>query len=212
MSSEKLVVFDLDGTLVDTRAFVVDALNTLSEEYGFDYLEEEDVYRLRSTHSVDFLKVLGVSIWKGPFLIRRVQKMLAEKMCAMELVPEMGELLLDLKDRGYTLGVITSNSEKNMSLFFEKYEGKYFDVKQADVFVFGKARALKKMAKKHNFPLQDTFYVGDETRDIRAAKSAGVHVVAVSWGFNTEEILETLDPRCVAEKPDEILHCIEKNV
>lgn len=202
----KLIIFDLDGTLVDTRDFILRALHDLAGEFKYKVPNESDIAELRNTRSIHFLKVLGVPMWKGPRLIKCVQKMLSQEIKNMELVPGLSDTLLDLKKQGHVLGVITSNSQENMNLFFEKYHGVYFDTKSADVFVFGKGRALKKLAKRRGVALSDTYYIGDETRDILAAHAAGVKVVAVSWGFNTRAILEEMQPDFVADTPLDLLN------
>lgn len=53
-------------------------------------------------------------------------------------------------------------------------------------------------------------YIGDETRDVEAAKKVGIEIISVCWGFNYKEILQTLNPNFIVESPEEILPCIRK--
>ena len=205
---KKIVIFDFDGTLVDTKGLIIEALNKLAVPFNFDHLDPEDVCKLRNTRSIDFLKVIGVPLWKGPLLIRRVQKMIRGGIKDLELIPELPEVLNALKDNGYLLAVITSAPEQNVRLFFEKYRGKCFDEKVSDIFVLGKRFAIKKLIKRYSIRPEDACYVGDETRDIVAAKKAGVRAIAVTWGFNTEGILEGTDPDCIVHEPRDILSFI----
>jgi len=200
-----MVVFDMDGTLVDTRTIVVDALNQLAPLFNYDALDQEDVRQLRNTRSIRFLKVLGISLWRAPFLIKKVQKILASKIESLELFEGMEDVLLSLKSKGYILGVATSNSKKNANLFFNKFKGKYFDFRESNILPFTKHRAIKKIARKNKVDLRNIYYVGDETRDILSAKKAGVSVIAVTWGFNDREILESMKPDFIAENPADIL-------
>lgn len=206
---KKLVIFDLDGTLIDTKTFIIDALNKCSIDFHYDDLNEEDIRALRNSRSVDFLRTLHISFWKAPFLIRKIQNMLSRKIESMELVDGLPETLIALKKKGCILAVITSNSQRNMELFFNKYKNTYFDTKRSNVFVFGKHRAIKRLAKENGVALKDTYYVGDETRDIEAAKSVGAKTIAVTWGFNTEHILRMMDPFCLAYEPAQIVTCVE---
>jgi len=201
---KKIIIFDLDGTLVDTRAFVIKSLNELSMSFNYERLDEINIRKLRGTRSIYFLRALGVPIWKGPKLIRCIQKKLSKEIANLSFVPGLSDVLLRLKKDGNTLGVATSNSTKNMNLFFEKYEGRFFDFKKANIFAFGKHRALRRIGKEQGVDLKNIYYVGDETRDIIAAKKAGVHVIAVTWGFNNREILSTLNPDYIADSPEEI--------
>ena len=204
------VIFDMDGTLVDTRSVVIDALNQLAPEFDYDVLDGADVRHLRNTRSINFLKVLGIPLWRAPFLIRGVQNILSKKIDHMDLVPGMSELLLAIKGKDVLLGVATSNSKKNADLFFRKFRGKYFDFRRSHIFPYWKHKALRRIAKKYGVQPDCTYYVGDETRDVLSAKKAGVKVIAVTWGFNSREILETLHPDYIADSPAEILSYFEQ--
>lgn len=56
---------------------------------------------------------------------------------------------------------------------------------------------------------QHTFYIGDETRDIDAAKQNGIHSIGVTWGFNSEKILAQHQPDYIARKPEDLLAIFE---
>src|SRR3989338_5712475 len=124
----KLILFDLDGTLVNTRRFIVNALNDLSRTFCFDHIEPYDERTLRNAKSSEFLHVLGIPFWKAPFLIGIIGKRLESAIDDMQLVEGMPEILSILKKEGYVLGVLTSNNKKNMCAFLKKYHGKYFDI------------------------------------------------------------------------------------
>jgi len=59
--------------------------------------------------------------------------------------------------------------------------------------------------KERNFDPQSVFYVGDETRDVEAARKAGVKTIAVTWGFNGEDILKKQKPDYLARRPEELI-------
>ena len=58
--------------------------------------------------------------------------------------------------------------------------------------------------EKHNLKPQEIIYVGDEVRDIQACKKIGVKIIAVSWGYNSKEILDREKPDYLVNKPIEI--------
>ena len=206
----ELIVFDLDGTLVDTQGILIDALNKFSDRYNFKKIDQEVIVELRNTQSVNFLKVLDISLWRAPFLLRNVQKMVGTSIGTLGLVEGMPDVLLALKKQGFILGVGTSNSKQNADLFFEKYKGKYFDFKETNISPFGKHRVLKKIAKKYGVLHEDMYYVGDETRDVVAAKKVGISSIAVTWGFNSRKILETMKPSHIVDTPSGILDFIQR--
>lgn len=70
--------------------------------------------------------------------------------------------------------------------------------------MFGKSRLLKKLMKEKKIPHADPIYIGDEIRDVEAAKKAGIKVIGVTWGYNTKMALLTSHPDHVVEKPEEL--------
>ena len=64
----------------------------------------------------------------------------------------------------------------------------------------------KKLLKKYKTDKSQTFYIGDETRDIDAAKKNGIYAVAVTWGFNSEKILLQHQPDFIARRPEDLLN------
>ncbi|MFZ1324135.1 MAG: HAD hydrolase-like protein, partial [Candidatus Saccharimonadales bacterium] len=57
----------------------------------------------------------------------------------------------------------------------------------------------------HGLKRKDTVYIGDETRDIQAARMAFIRAVSVTWGFNTRRILEKQRPAYLIDTPEELL-------
>lgn len=204
--NKKLILFDLDGTLVNTKDFVIKTLNKLSGEFGYDYIDEHDIQILRNTRSRNFLKVLGIPIWKAPFIVKKIKKLLAKEIDNMNFIDGMEDVLLELKQKGHTLGVLTSNSKENTTEFLKKYHGKYFEPRYTGIGIFSKKRIFKKILKEKHLNSTDIIYVGDETRDIISSQKAGIKIIAVTWGFNSEKILKSLNPDYIANNPKEILN------
>lgn len=76
--------------------------------------------------------------------------------------------------------------------------------------IFGKDKDILWIMKKYNLSKNNVVYIGDETRDVEAAKKVGIEIISVCWGFNYKEILQTLNPNFIVESPEEILPCIRK--
>jgi len=71
--------------------------------------------------------------------------------------------------------------------------------------LWGKAQHLKRLLKEHKLPKQEVIMVGDELRDIEAARQCGIKIAAVSWGYNSHEALEEAKPDWLLEHPKELL-------
>jgi len=81
----------------------------------------------------------------------------------------------------------------------------YFDFIYSDGSLFGKGKILKRVLKKYEFFKRNVVYVGDEVRDIDAAREAGIKIVSVSWGFNSKEVLGSNKPNYIVDTPAELL-------
>ena len=62
--------------------------------------------------------------------------------------------------------------------------------------------------KEKTIPHKDPIYVGDEIRDVDAAKKAGIKVIGVTWGYNTKNALSTAHPDHIVEKPEDLTSII----
>jgi phosphoglycolate phosphatase-like HAD superfamily hydrolase len=119
--------------------------------------------------------------------------------------------LKELKKAGFSLGIITSNSEKNVKNFLEINEiFDIFDFIHSGRNLFGKDKVIKQLFKKKKIAKNSIIYVGDETRDIEMAKKIGIPIIAVSWGFNAKEILGALGPNKMIDNPKDLLECVKK--
>ena len=116
-----------------------------------------------------------------------------------------------LKNTGFNLGILSSNSKINVCKFLENNNlDNIFDFIYSSRHLFGKDKTLLRLLKKRNIPKKNAVYVGDETRDIEAAKKAGISIVSVSWGFNSRKTLEALQPDQIAGSPGELIACLQR--
>ena len=84
----------------------------------------------------------------------------------------------------------------------------HFDFISSTSKLTGKSTHLRAIRKTFSLDLGDMLYVGDEIRDIKAAKKAGVAMAAVTWGFNSAESLQAESPEHLLSAPHELLHLV----
>lgn len=205
----KAIIFDFDGTIGDTYQAVVDITNGLSLEFGYKPLDKETSLLLKNLSSREIVKQSEVSLFKLPFLVKRIQTEMGKQIEYLAPITGIPEVLTELKRQGYILGIITSNAENNVIAFLEKQKlAHLFDFIYSGATLFGKHRIINKVAKKYHLAKTEIIYVGDETRDIRSAKKSKVAVVAVTWGFQSESILRKYNPTFLAQKPSDILDAV----
>ncbi len=75
--------------------------------------------------------------------------------------------------------------------------------------LFEKGRAIEHLLSQLRCDRQEVIYVGDETRDIEAAKKTKIRAISVSWGFNSPEILAAHNPDFLIHQPRELIAVIE---
>jgi phosphoglycolate phosphatase len=118
----------------------------------------------------------------------------------------VASVLKSLVDSGMTLGILTSNSKENVVSWLNHQKiSELFTFVYAESPLFGKKNLLKRVIKKNKMPREKTYYIGDEVRDIEAAKKCGIYSVAVTWGFNSAKILSEHHPDFLIDHPQELL-------
>ena len=196
----QLVVFDFDGTLADSLGGMIRIFNRLAPELG--HRPVEDVTAARAMTTRQFLKHHGIPFWRLPRLVRRYRALAAEEADTTKLFPGLPEAIAALHAGGPRLGVLSSNSEENIrrSLRANGIE-EFFSFVIGYPKLFGKGRALKRMIRAERLARGDVLYVGDEVRDVEAARKAGVTSAAVTWGVHAESLLRANAPDHVVTEP-----------
>lgn len=201
----KTIIFDFDGTLADTISLGIKIVNDHADIYKYKKLDRENNGHLSAK---EIVKAIEVNPLKLPYLMFLLRKKLGQQSDQIQIFPGIIEILNDLKKEGYQMGIITSNSQKNVSDFLKRNNiESYFSYIKTKVSMFGKKDALIKAKKilKTNF-----LYVGDEIRDVEACKKSNTPIVCVGWGLNSADGLESHNPGLVANTAEEALVLIKK--
>lgn len=144
----------------------------------------------------------GVRFWQIPGLIRFFRKKSVERAAEVNAFDGIPDLVRRLHDRGFLLGIITTNSAQTISIFLQKYGlTDLFTYIKPEISLFGKKRAIRR-ARRHL--KSEIIYIGDELRDIEACHAVNVPIISVSWGFNSTEILEKNNAGKVAANTEEV--------
>jgi len=200
-----LFLFDFDGTIADSLRIAHDILNELAEEFRFSKLTGEELDHVRTLGTRDFIRYLGISGWRVPTISRRGLRLFQERIADVQPIVGMPQVLEELHARGHRIGILTSNSETNVLAFIARQQLPYFHFVRTSSKLFGKSREMKRILKAEGLPAERVLYVGDETRDIEAAKEAGIRMAAVNWGYNAHSALASLSPEYLLSHPGELL-------
>lgn len=202
----KVLIFDFDGTIADTLKYGQAIANKLAEEFNFKKVLEADIPLIQNKSTQEIIKFLEVPMFKLPRIISRAHQELHLQMDKIEPIPGLADVLPELKKRVEQMGIVTSNSRKNVETFLRQHGlAELFEFIDSSSRILGKSHQLRKMIKKHNFQRERVVYVGDETRDIEACKKVGVRIAAVTWGFNAAEKLREYGPDYLVTRPAELL-------
>jgi len=201
----KLLIFDFDGTIADTfdAAFII--LNKLAGEFGFLPLKAEDLEKAREMRTRQLMKFLKIPMSKMSAIARRGSEEIRVRMPEIEPLPGMPDLLRELHAAGFELGMVTSNSEANVRMFLEKYDLDFFAFIRSSSKLLGKAHELRAVMKSRKIAARDILFIGDETRDVEAAKKARIPMGAVTWGYNSPRSLAALQPDHIFATPEELI-------
>lgn len=207
--TQKVIIFDFDGTIADTVDALVSIANRLAGEFGYIPITQDELSLLRNLSSREIIKYSGISILKIPFLVKKVKTELKTKIKELKPISGIKEALVALNNEGYRLGIITSNSLENVTAFIKVNDlDNLFEFIYSGVTIFGKTTIINNVLKQKQIKPQEVIYVGDETRDIEASKKANIKVIAVTWGFNSQEVLAKQNPDFIIHHPSQLLEVI----
>jgi phosphoglycolate phosphatase len=204
---QKTILFDFDGTIADSipdNELVFKIFNQIADENNFKNITMREIEELRHVGLYESIKLLKIPFYKIPFIARRVRQVVKADETISKPINGMSEMLRRLKKQGYTLGIMTSNKKASVEKFLKEHNLEVFDFVYSGSNLFGKDRVLKSILKKHKLNLKNSIYVGDEIRDIQAAKKIGLASIAVTWGYNSRKGLSSFDPKFIVEKPMEL--------
>ncbi|MCX6958157.1 MAG: HAD hydrolase-like protein [Verrucomicrobiae bacterium] len=204
-SSAKVLLFDFDGTVADTRTMALRILNELSEEFRFRSLPEEELPEARNMTTQKLIRHLGIRRWRVPKIARRGLVKFHERIHQVEPIVNVPAILQQLHERGFRLGILTSNSEANVSAFLKHHQITCFEFLRSSSKLFGKSREIRRIMKEYQLQPEDLIYIGDETRDIEASHSTAIRIAAVTWGYNSAEVLRSMNPEFLFDKPEQLL-------
>ena len=218
--SIKGIIFDLDGTLINSVDDIADSLNFTLKQYGFE------------EHSAEYVKD-----WIGEGAIELIRKAIpAQRLVHLDIQKFLWEyreryrLNCNVKSKLYdgipalldvlTLRKISLNilSNKPQELTVEVFRHFLSDWKFLNILgmrdsVPRKPDPTGALEIIANLKLQPSefLYIGDSGIDIETARNAKIKVVAVSWGFRPRIELENQDPDYIIDRPEELLSILGSN-
>ena len=203
-----VVLFDLDGTVVDSGAIILASMRHATREVlGRDF---DDAELMQAVGGPGLEAQMAVFAPERVDELVRVYREHNEPLHdELEACPGMEDVLVRLHEQGRRLGVVTAKRRATVELAFAS-------VPVAHLFetVVGGDETLRHKpdpeplllaAERMRVPAADCAYVGDSPFDIRAAKAAGMFAVAVTWGrIHDRAKLEREEPDAIVDTSEEL--------
>jgi phosphoglycolate phosphatase len=209
-SEKKAVIFDFDGTIADTMMETVRIFNELAEDNGYPKVGAKEIKILRGEDLEKVVRQMKISIFVLPFLVMKARRIMGEDMGRLRAFAGMRIALLKIKKMGFKIGILTLNSKENVSVFLRKNKLDMFDFVYAGGSIFGKHKMLKRALREIKVRPDEAVYVGDEVRDINAARRRKVDVISVTWGYNNEKALRKRGTDYIVRTPDQLVSVVRK--
>lgn len=217
MKKYELVIFDMDGTILDTLTDMTDAVNHVMRLHS---LPEHDYTKVRgyvgSGARTLFERALGPDI--STELLESCVKEFREYYkahCRDKTAPYEGimELLSNLHEKGYKLAVVSNKPDESVKVLVEQYFDNIFD------FALGEREGIaKKPAADMVNTCLDFFgvckekaiYIGDSDVDYMTSVNSGLDQILVTWGFKDIDFLKTFNAMNYVNSAEEIIAILEE--
>jgi len=202
------IIFDFDGTIADTFKVSIGIFERMTKRS--EIFSSAEIEHLRGLSGVHVIRELRIKPWLVPFMLIRGRSMMRRSLPSIKVFKGIKPLILDLYDQGVPLYITSSNSTTNIMEFLRVQGLDHCFIRiYGNVGLFGKARVLRRVMSTNRLDPAVVTYIGDETRDIEAAKRVAIRSVAVTWGYNTKQLLALHDPDVIADTPAELATALQ---
>ncbi len=211
------VMFDMDGTLLDTLDDLAASVNYCMEKYNEPTHTRDEVRGMVGNGIYVLLEKSLPGGRDNPHYEECTRDFSAYYREHMEdrTAPYggIGELLAGLGERGYSLAVVSNKFDAAVKDLNRKYFGDAIPVAigEAEAAGIGKKPAPDTVfaaMKELNVLREQCIYVGDSEVDIETAANAGIPCICVTWGFKTREFLKEHGAEDIVDTPDELFEHI----
>lgn len=204
------IIFDFDGTLVDSKEQFIDIYNSMAVKKNRPYMTKEVFNKLSEMSMFEKLRLFNISLLEISKIYHEMEKRNFENVDKLKLFDGIKELIVRLSQTN-KLYILSTNSKRIIKKVLEnngildRFENIYTNKN-----LFGKAMSLRMIIRTNFLDTSKVVYVGDEERDIIASKKVKIPVISVAWGFDSLELLGTVKPEFIAKTTENLIEYIER--
>ncbi|MBI5908704.1 MAG: HAD-IIIA family hydrolase [Betaproteobacteria bacterium] len=212
----ELLVFDWDGTLMDSAGAIVASIQESCRDLGLPVPERERASHIIGLGLKDALAYAVPELPPSDYgkLAERYRHHYLARDSDLELFPGIREMLAALERQGHLLAVATGKSRAGLERVLEATQLKqYFDSSRCADETRSKPHPamLQELMQELLIEPEATLMIGDTAHDLQMAVNAGVPALAVSYGAHPRHSLTALNPLGCVDTPQELLPWLTKN-
>ena len=206
------IIFDFDGTLADSLSVFLDIYNKdIVPQWNLRPVAPEDWHILRQSSITKGMRTIGVKPYQLAKIINEGRRLVKARSGDIKLFPGAAKLIKQLADSGHDLYTLSTNDQVVIKDVFKAAGIDDCIQVLKSPRLFGKASSLRRLLRQTGVQPGDAWMIGDEVRDMSAAKRVGLKSLAVTWGFQPEITLATYHPTAIAHKLSDIPTIIQDN-
>lgn len=193
MTRYRLAIFDFDGTLADSLPWFRASFQDMITRFDLAPVGDDEMEGLRAMSARQIMARLNVSMWQLPAIVSDMRTRKLAAASEISLFEGIPALLSELQRAGLKIAIVSSDSEASVRqvLGLSCCLITRFD---CGASIFGKHRKFRRVARTLGATSSETICIGDEIRDIEAARAAGMDSGAVAWGYTLASALQAAGP------------------
>lgn len=209
------VIFDLDGTLLNTLEDIADSTNYALRKCGFPErtIEEVNSFIGNGTNHLIANAVPTATPKEKLEECTRIYRNHYSSNSDNKTAPYPGilEILSQLKDNNYKLAVVSNKFDSAVKELCKKYFKDYLEIAIGESPLIQRKPApdtLFEAMKQLGASKEECIYVGDSDVDVKTAHNAGIPCIGVAWGFRGRSLLEAEGADYIIDTPEEIFEAL----
>lgn len=205
-----LIIFDWDGTLMDSEAHIVTSMQGAMQEQALEVLSAakvRDIIGLGLPEAIHTLYPLETELRRAALCEAYPRHFVASDPATLRLFPQAESVLADLKTAGYRLAVATGKTRKGLDrlLAHNEWHSYFHGTRCADeTRSKPHPQMLHELLVELDCPPEQALMVGDTEFDLAMAKNAGIDSIGVSYGVHDVARLQLHEPRLIIDHLTEL--------
>ena len=213
MNNIKCVVFDLDGTLIQSHSTIYNSMTKAFNDLNIEYqMTEEEFCNYIGHHFEDIFNAFQINVPDFEIFITQYKKVYFDFIHLSTFYNGVEEVLKLLKERNIKVALLTTKAQGEAEKILKHFKiDNYFDEimgRRPGVAHKPSPEPLELICSTLNVDVSKTLMVGDSELDVNCGKNAGAKTCAVSYGYRTKELLQKEQPDFLIDDLKELMELL----